>query len=239
MIRRDGRQPAELRSISIERGFTEMAAGSALVTFGKTKVLCTASIEEKIPPWLRGGGKGWVTAEYSLLPGSTPERSAREAVKGKQSGRTQEIQRLIARSLRSVCDLKALGEVQITLDCDVIQADGGTRTASITGAYVALCDAVSELAKKRSFKVNPISGQCAAVSVGVVSGEVLLDLDYSEDSVADVDMNVVMNDEGNFIEVQGTGEGSTFSKVQLVEMIRSAERGIDELLALQKKVLEG
>ncbi len=239
MIRRDGRQPAELRSISIERGFTEMAAGSALVTFGKTKVLCTASVEEKIPPWLRGGGKGWVTAEYSLLPGSTPERSAREAVKGKQSGRTQEIQRLIARSLRSVCDLKALGEVQITLDCDVIQADGGTRTASITGAYVALCDAVSELAKKRSFKVNPISGQCAAVSVGVVSGEVLLDLDYSEDSVADVDMNVVMNDEGNFIEVQGTGEGSTFSKVQLVEMIRSAERGIDELLALQKKVLEG
>ncbi len=239
MIRRDGRQPAELRSISIERGFTEMAAGSALVTFGKTKVLCTASIEEKIPPWLRGGGKGWVTAEYSLLPGSTPERSAREAVKGKQSGRTQEIQRLIARSLRSVCDLKALGEVQITLDCDVIQADGGTRTASITGAYVALCDAVSELAKKRSFRVNPISGQCAAVSVGVVSGEVLLDLDYSEDSVADVDMNVVMNDEGNFIEVQGTGEGSTFSKVQLVEMIRSAERGIDELLALQKKVLEG
>ena len=239
MIRRDGRQPAELRSISIERGFTEMAAGSALVTFGRTKVLCTASVEEKIPPWLRGGGKGWVTAEYSLLPGSTPERSAREAVKGKQSGRTQEIQRLIARSLRSVCDLKALGEVQITLDCDVIQADGGTRTASITGAYVALCDAVSELAKKRSFRVNPISGQCAAVSVGVVSGEVLLDLDYSEDSVADVDMNVVMNDEGNFIEVQGTGEGSTFSKVQLVEMIRSAERGIDELLALQKKVLEG
>ncbi len=239
MIRHDGRQPTELRSVSIERGFTEMAAGSALVTFGKTKVICTASIEEKIPPWLRGGGKGWVTAEYSLLPGSTPERSAREAVKGKQSGRTQEIQRLIARSLRSVCDLKALGEVQITLDCDVIQADGGTRTASITGAYVALCDAIAELAKKRSFRVDPITGQCAAISVGVVSGEVLLDLDYSEDSVADVDMNVVMNDEGNFIEVQGTGEGSTFSKTQLVEMIRSAERGIDELLALQKKVLEG
>ncbi len=239
MERRDGRQLAELRNVSIERGFTEMAAGSALVTFGKTKVICTASIEEKIPPWLRGGGKGWVTAEYSLLPGSTPERSAREAVKGKQSGRTQEIQRLIARSLRSVCDLKALGEVQITLDCDVIQADGGTRTASITGAYVALCDAIAELGKKRSFRVDPIMGQCAAVSVGVVSGEVLLDLDYSEDSVAEVDMNVVMNDEGDFIEVQGTGEGSTFSKVQLVEMIRLAERGIDELLTLQKKVLEG
>ncbi len=239
MERRDGRQLAELRNVSIERGFTEMAAGSALVTFGKTKVICTASIEEKIPPWLRGGGKGWVTAEYSLLPGSTPERSAREAVKGKQSGRTQEIQRLIARSLRSVCDLKALGEVQITLDCDVIQADGGTRTASITGAYVALCDAIAELGKKRSFRVDPIMGQCAAVSVGVVSGEVLLDLDYSEDSVAEVDMNVVMNDGGDFIEVQGTGEGSTFSKVQLVEMIRLAERGIDELLTLQKKVLEG
>ncbi len=239
MERRDGRQLAELRNVSIERGFTEMAAGSALVTFGKTKVICTASIEEKIPPWLRGGGKGWVTAEYSLLPGSTPERSAREAVKGKQSGRTQEIQRLIARSLRSVCDLKALGEVQITLDCDVIQADGGTRTASITGAYVALCDAIAELGKKRSFRVDPIMGQCAAVSVGVVSGEVLLDLDYSEDSVAEVDMNVVMNDGGDFIEVQGTGEGSTFSKVQLVEMIRLAERGIDDLLTLQKKVLEG
>ncbi|SHE40515.1 ribonuclease PH [Ferrithrix thermotolerans DSM 19514] len=236
-MRRDGREPDELRAVAIERGFTEMAAGSALVTFGKTKVICTASIEEKLPPWLRNGGKGWVTAEYSLLPGSTPERSAREAVKGKQSGRTQEIQRLIARSLRSICDLKALGEVQITLDCDVIQADGGTRTASITGAYVALVDAVAELGRRRSLSNDPITGQCAAISVGVVGGEVVLDLDYSEDSVADVDMNVVMNDSGEFIELQGTGEGSTFSKSQLVEMVRLAERGVSDLLELQRKVL--
>ncbi|MGC8464424.1 MAG: ribonuclease PH [Acidimicrobiales bacterium] len=232
-----GRTESELRPYGIERGFTEMAAGSALVTCGKTKVLCTASVEERVPGWMRNSGTGWVTAEYSLLPGATQERSAREAVKGKQSGRTQEIQRLIGRSLRSICDLKALGEVQIVIDCDVLQADGGTRTAAITGSYVALHDALVHLDAERHFKAFPLVSQCAAVSVGIVGGVALLDLDYSEDSRADVDMNVVMNADGEFLEVQGTAEGAPFSKGGLVDMVRLAERGILELLEYQRTLL--
>lgn len=235
--RHDGRAIGDLRPYFIERDFTEMAAGSALITMGKTKVICTASIEEKVPPWMRGSGKGWVTAEYSLLPGSTSERTSREAVKGKQSGRTQEIQRLIGRALRSVCDLRALGEVQIVLDCDVIQADGGTRTASITGAYVALHDAISKLHKERPFRVFPLSTQCAAISVGMVADTAVLDLDYHEDATAEVDMNVVMNSFGDFIELQGTAEGAPFSKGSLVEMVRLAEKGIEELLTYQRSIL--
>lgn len=233
MARRDGRGADDLRGVLIERDFTTMAYGSALISMGRTKVLCTASIEDRAPAWLRGTGKGWVTAEYSLLPGSTPERSTREAAKGKQSGRTMEIQRLIGRSLRSVVKLEALPEIQITVDCDVIQADGGTRCASIVGGFVALSDAIKRLSLERRISESAISGQCAAVSVGIVDDECLLDLDYSEDSRAEVDMNVVMLNNGRFVEIQGTGEEASYSRDQLDEMLSLAEHGIAQLLDFQ------
>ena len=235
--RADGRWIDELRTASFERDFTVFAPGSVLVSMGRTRVLCTASVEERVPPWMRGSGKGWVTAEYSLLPGSTGERVTREAAKGKQSGRTQEIQRLIGRSLRSVCDMVALGELQITVDCDVLQADGGTRTASICGAYVALHDALTRLVQKGTLRANPLTEAVAAVSVGVVDGVCMLDLPYEEDSRAEVDMNVVMTSSGRFIEVQGTAEGMPFSKAELDEMLSLAEHGIAHLLDLQTATL--
>jgi ribonuclease PH len=237
ILRADGRRPDDRRPASFERDFTVFAAGSVLVTTGRTKVLCTASVEDRVPPWLRGGGKGWVTAEYSLLPGSSAERIGREAAKGRQSGRTQEIQRLIGRSLRAVTDLIAMGEVQITVDCDVLQADGGTRTASICGAYVALHDCFSRLMARGDIKRHPLTDSCGAVSVGVVDGVCLLDLDYSEDARAEVDMNVVMTGSGRFIEVQGTAEGLPFSRGELDEMLQLAEQGIAELIAAQDAIL--
>jgi ribonuclease PH len=235
--RGDGRATDELRPAQFERDFTVFAPGSVLVSMGRTRVLCTASVEERVPPWMRGSGKGWVTAEYSLLPGSTGERVTREAAKGKQSGRTQEIQRLIGRSLRSVCDMAVLGELQITVDCDVIQADGGTRTASICGAYVALHDALTRLIQKGTLRANPLTEAVAAVSVGVVDGVCMLDLPYEEDSRAEVDMNVVMTSSGRFIEVQGTAEGMPFTKGELDEMLSLAEHGIAQLLDLQTETL--
>ena len=237
-VRGDGRATDALRPASFERDFTVFAPGSVLVSMGRTRVLCTASIEERVPPWMRGSGKGWVTAEYSLLPGSTGERVSREAAKGKQSGRTQEIQRLIGRSLRSVCDMVALGEMQITVDCDVLQADGGTRTASICGAYVALHDCFTRLVHKRVITSHPLTDACAAVSVGVVDGACLLDLDYSEDSRAEVDMNVVMTGSGRFVEVQGTAEGMAFTRGELDELVGLAEGGIAELLVAQRAVID-
>jgi ribonuclease PH len=236
-IRRDGREPDERRSAIFTRDFTEFAAGSVLVETGKTRVLCTASVEERVPPWMRNKGRGWVTAEYSMLPGSTPDRVNREAAKGKQSGRTQEIQRLIGRSLRAVTDLDVMGEVQITVDCDVLQADGGTRTAAICGGYVALHDACSRLVAARKIPAHPITDQCAAVSVGVVDALGHLDLDYSEDVRAEVDMNVVMTGAGRFVEVQGTAEGMPFTRNELDDLIGLAEKGIGELFALQLEVL--
>ncbi|HEY1830476.1 MAG TPA: ribonuclease PH [Acidimicrobiales bacterium] len=235
--RGDGRALDELRPVSFERDFTIMAPGSVLVTFGNTRVLCTASIEDRVPPWMRGSGKGWVTAEYSMLPGSTPERASREAAKGKQSGRTQEIQRLIARSLRAVSDLVALGEAQITVDCDVLQADGGTRTASICGAYVALHDALTRMVAKGQLRQHPLTDSVAAISVGIIDGVPMLDLPYAEDSRAEVDMNVVMTGAGRFVEVQGTAEGMAFSRSELDELLGLAEAGIKELSALQAAVL--
>jgi len=235
-IRRDGREPDELRPVAFTRDFTEMAAGSVLVEFGRTRVLCTASVEERVPPWLRGKGKGWVTAEYSMLPGSTPERANREAAKGKQSGRTQEIQRLIGRSLRAVTDLTVLGEVQITVDCDVLQADGGTRTASICGGYVALHDACSRLVGAGKLGAHPLTDQCAAISVGVVDALGYLDLEYTEDVRAEVDMNIVMTGAGKFIEVQGTAEGEPFSRNELDNLLMLAEGGINEIFALQREL---
>jgi ribonuclease PH len=237
VVRSDGRRADELRPLHFERDFTVMAAGSVLVSTGRTRVLCTASVDEDVPRWMRGTNKGWVTAEYSLLPGSSPERVDREAAKGRQSGRTQEIQRLIGRSLRAVTDLKALGEVQITLDCDVLQADGGTRTASICGAYIALHDAVSRLGQQGKLASSPILEGCAAVSVGVVGGACLLDLDYREDSGAETDMNVVMTSSGRFVEVQGTAEGAPFTKGQLEELLGLAEQGIATILDAQSAVL--
>jgi ribonuclease PH len=236
-LRADGRRPDERRPASFERDFTVFAAGSVLVTTGRTKVLCTASVEDRVPPWLRGGGKGWVTAEYSLLPGSSAERISREAAKGRQSGRTQEIQRLIGRSLRAVTDLIAMGEMQITVDCDVLQADGGTRTASICGAYVALHDCFTRLMARGDIRRNPLTDSCGAISVGVVDGSCLLDLDYSEDARAEVDMNVVMTGSGRFIEVQGTAEGLPFSRGELEEMLALAEQGIAELVSAQEAIL--
>ncbi|MDA8207560.1 MAG: ribonuclease PH [Actinomycetota bacterium] len=236
-MRHDGRGLDELRPALIERDFTEMALGSALVTMGRTKVLCTASMEDRGPAWLRGTGKGWVTAEYSLLPGSTTERTSREAARGRQSGRTLEIQRLIGRSLRTVVDLGALPETQIVVDCDVIQADGGTRTASIVGGYVALADALVRLAKAGKAGSRALTGQCAAVSVGIVNGYPMLDLDYVEDSGAEVDMNVVMAADGRFVEVQGTAEGESFDRGQLDELLSLAEHGIAYLLDLQAATL--
>ncbi len=233
MPRLSDRQPDALRPVSIETGFTKHAEGSVMIRFGDTHVLCTASVEEKTPPWLRGKGQGWVTAEYGMLPRATNTRSAREAARGKQSGRSLEIQRLIGRSLRAAVDLKALGERSILVDCDVLQADGGTRTASITGAYVALHLAVQGLALKRS----PIFGQVAAVSVGIVDGKPMLDLDYREDSSAETDMNVVMNEAGGFIEVQGTAEGHAFRRNELDAMLDLASHGIRQLHALQRDAL--
>jgi ribonuclease PH len=231
-LRADGRQPEDLRPLSFVRDYTEFAPGSVLVSMGRTKVLCTASVEERVPPWMRGTGRGWVTAEYSLLPGSTSERTDREAARGKQSGRTQEIQRLIGRSLRAVTDLNAMGEMQIVLDCDTLQADGGTRTAAICGAYVALHDALS-----RRGKGAALSDSCAAVSVGVVDAIALLDLDYSEDVRAEVDMNVVMTGTGRFIEVQGTAEGLPFTRSELDDLLGLAEHGIAQILEAQAAVL--
>ncbi len=235
--RADGRAIDALRTVRFERDFTVFAPGSVLVSMGRTRVLCTASVEERVPPWMRGSGKGWVTAEYSLLPGSTAERVTREAAKGKQSGRTQEIQRLIGRSVRSVCDMTALGEVQITVDCDVLQADGGTRTASICGAYVALHDALTRMVRQGTLRVHPLTDAVAAVSVGVVDGVCMLDLPYEEDSRAEVDMNVVMTGSGRFIEVQGTAEGMPFSKGELDELLSLAEHGIAQILDAQAAVL--
>jgi ribonuclease PH len=236
-IRRDGREPDDLRTLAFTRDFTQFAAGSVLVEFGMTRVLCTASVEERIPPWLRGKGKGWVTAEYSMLPGATSERNDREAARGKQSGRTQEIQRLIGRSLRAVTDLTAMGEVQITVDCDVLQADGGTRTASICGGYVALHDACSRLVADAKMASHPITDQCAAISVGIVDALPYLDLDYSEDVRAEVDMNVVMTGESRFVEVQGTAEGAAFSRRELDDLLGLAEHGISRIFDLQREVL--
>jgi ribonuclease PH len=236
-IRRDGREPDDLRTLAFTRDFTQFAAGSVLVEFGMTRVLCTASVEERIPPWLRGKGKGWVTAEYSMLPGATSERNDREAARGKQSGRTQEIQRLIGRSLRAVTDLTAMGEVQITVDYDVLQADGGTRTASICGGYVALHDACSRLVGDAKMATHPITDQCAAISVGIVDALPYLDLDYSEDVRAEVDMNVVMTGESRFVEVQGTAEGAAFSRSELDDLLGLAELGISRIFDLQREVL--
>jgi ribonuclease PH len=237
LTRRDGRQIDQLRPVEIVRDYTEFAAGSVLAVMGRTKVLCTASIEEDTPRWMRGSGKGWVTAEYSLLPGSSPERVTREAARGHQSGRTHEIQRLIGRSLRAVCDLTLLGERQVILDCDVLQADGGTRTASITGAYVALHDALTRLVTTHVLTTHPLREPLAAVSVGVVDAVCMLDLDYSEDSRAEVDMNVVMTGSGRFVEVQGTAEGAPFSPDELNELLTLAGKGISELIAAQAQVL--
>ncbi|CAM5783856.1 MAG: ribonuclease PH [Burkholderiales bacterium] len=234
---RQGRAFDALRPVRITRHYTAYAEGSVLVEFGQTRVLCTASVEEKVPPHKRGSGQGWVTAEYGMLPRATHTRGDREAARGKQSGRTQEIQRLIGRSLRAVFDLGALGERTIHLDCDVIQADGGTRTASITGAYVAAHDAVSWLLAQQRVAASPILGTVAAISVGIVDGVPLLDLDYGEDSACDTDMNVVMTGAGHFVEVQGTAEGAAFSRAEMDRLLQLAEKGIGELIALQQKSL--
>jgi ribonuclease PH len=237
-IERSGARAAEqLRPVRLTRGFTIHAEGSVLVEFGGTRVLCTASVEEKVPGHKRGSGEGWVTAEYGMLPRSTHTRSDREAARGKQSGRTQEIQRLIGRSLRAVFDLKKLGERTIQLDCDVLQADGGTRTASITGAYVAAVDAVSRLIADGKLDASPITAPVAAISVGMLRGVPLLDLDYNEDSSCDTDMNVVMTGAGHFVEVQGTAEGAAFSRKDMDAMMALAEKGIGELMDLQRKSL--
>jgi len=236
-LRPSGRQPDQLREVTIERNYTEHAEGSVLISCGGTKVLCTASVEERIPHFLRGKGQGWITAEYGMLPRSTGSRMNREAARGKQSGRTQEIQRLIGRSLRAAVDLTLLGENSITLDCDVIQADGGTRTASITGAYVALVDAINYMISKGTITKSPINKQIASVSVGIFEGTPVLDLDYPEDSSAETDMNVIMDIEGNFIEVQGTAEGAPFSPVELNSMIDLAGKGIKELMEIQTSAL--
>ncbi|MFM6921638.1 MAG: ribonuclease PH [Polynucleobacter victoriensis] len=231
------RKPENLRPVSIIRGFTKHAEGSVLVKFGYTHVLCTASILEKVPPHQKGSGEGWVTAEYGMLPRATHTRGDREAAKGKQSGRTQEIQRLIGRSMRSVFDLKLLGERTIHLDCDVLQADGGTRTAAITGAFVAARDAVNQLLDKKVLSKDPIKDHVAAISVGIYQGVPVLDLDYAEDSACDTDMNVVMTGEGGIIEVQGTAEGAAFSRAELDQLLSLAESGIKELVQLQKAAL--
>ncbi len=238
MARPSGRAADELRRVSFTRRFAKHAEGSVLVEFGDTQVLCAASIEESVPQFLRGKGQGWVTAEYGMLPRATHTRSAREAAKGKQTGRTQEIQRLIGRSLRAVIDLKALGERTITLDCDVLQADGGTRTAAITGGYVALAEARERLVKKRAIAASPLHGQIAAISVGIVAGVPVLDLDYAEDSQAETDMNVVMNNGGAFVEIQGTAEGHAFRRHELDAMLNLAANGIGQLFALQAQALD-
>jgi ribonuclease PH len=242
MTRPDGRTPDELRPISFERDFTSMADGSCLVTFGRTRVLCTASVVDDVPRWMRGSGKGWVTAEYSMLPGSSPERVDREAAKGKQSGRTVEIQRLIGRSLRAACDMTLLGERQVVVDCDVLQADGGTRTASICGGFLALHDALSRKMRSGLIGVHPLHSYCAAISVGIVDGQPVLDLPYVEDSRAEVDMNVVMlrprdGGEARFVEVQGTAEGMAFSRSELDSLLGLAEQGLVEITDLQAEMV--
>lgn len=234
-LRPDGRAPDELRPVTLERDFTDAALGSVLVRFGGTVVLCTASVDDDVPRWMRGSGKGWVTAEYGMLPGSSPDRVNREAAKGKQSGRTQEIQRLIGRSLRAVCDMVALGERQVTVDCDVLQADGGTRTASITGGWLALHDACTRLVAAGTLPAHPLTDHCAAISVGICAGVGVLDLPYVEDSAAEVDMNVVMTGEGRFVEVQGTAEGLAFSRGELDGLLDLATAGIAELVDLQRQ----
>ncbi|MFI4886908.1 MAG: ribonuclease PH [Steroidobacterales bacterium] len=237
MTRPSGRAPDQMRPVSFMRRFAKHAEGAVLIEVGDTQVLCTASVEDTVPPFLRGKEQGWVTAEYGMLPRSTHTRSAREAARGKQSGRTQEIQRLIGRSLRAITDLKALGARTITLDCDVLQADGGTRTASITGAYVALARACEKLVARRTISANPLHGQVAAVSVGIVGGRPVVDLDYAEDSQAETDMNVVMRSGGAFIELQGTAEGHAFRRHELDAMLALAAEGIDRLFALQTQAL--
>ncbi len=237
-MRPSKRTPDQMRDVKITRHYTMHAEGSVLVEFGNTKVLCTASVEGKVPRWLKGKGSGWVTAEYGMLPRSTGSRMRREAASGKQGGRTMEIQRLIGRSLRAAIDLKVLGEHMITIDCDVIQADGGPRTASITGGYVALADAISFLMKNDKVKENPLSGNTASVSVGIFEGTPVLDLDYDEDSNAETDMNVVMNDAEAFIEVQGTAEGHAFNQNELNAMLDLAKKGISELIEIQREALE-
>ena len=236
-MRPSGRAADEMRTIRITRGFTRHAEGSVLVEFGETRVLVTATVEEGVPSFLRGKGEGWVSAEYGMLPRATHTRSAREAARGKQSGRTLEIQRLIGRSLRAVVDMRALGERTVTLDCDVLQADGGTRTASITGAYVALADAMDTLVRRRAIASSPLHGQVAAVSVGIVNGAAVVDLDYVEDSSAETDMNVVMNNGGGFIEVQGTAEGHAFRRHELDELLNLAAASCQRLFAAQAEAL--
>jgi len=236
-MRPSERDADQMRVVRFTPDFTRHAEGSVLVEFGDTRVLCTASVERRVPPWLRGKGSGWVTGEYGMLPRSTNTRTNREATRGKQSGRTLEIQRLIGRSLRAVVDLDALGERTVTLDCDVIQADGGTRTASISGAFVALTLAIEKLVADKSLPKNPLHGHVAAVSVGIYRGIPVLDLDYAEDSAAETDMNVVMNGAGGFIEVQGTAEGHAFSDEELNSMLALARKGVDEIIAVQNEAL--
>ena len=242
MTRPDGRAANELRPLTFQRDFTEMAAGSVLVSFGNTRVLCTASVDEDVPRWMKGSGKGWVTAEYSMLPGSSPERVDREAAKGKQSGRTVEIQRLIGRSLRAACDMKLLGERQVVVDCDVLQADGGTRTASICGGFIALHDALTRVQQNGLITAHPLHSQCAAISVGMHNGQPVLDLPYVEDSSAEVDMNVVMlqpvaGGEASFVEVQGTAEGKAFTRDELDDLLGLAAHGLGQIFTVQRKVL--
>lgn len=237
-MRPSGRSPNQLRAVRLTRGFTQHAEGSVLVEFGDTRVLCAASVESRVPPWLRNSGRGWVTAEYGMLPRATNTRTDREASRGKQQGRTIEIQRLIGRSLRAIVDLEALGERRIIVDCDVLQADGGTRTAAITGSYVALADAISTLLRAGRIRRNPLHGQVAAVSVGIHGGTPVLDLDYAEDAEAETDMNVVMNDAGHFIEVQGTAEGHAFRREELNSLLDLASGGIETLMQLQREALE-
>ena len=236
-MRPSGREANEIRTVRFTPDFTRHAEGSVLAEFGDTRVLCTASVEDRVPPWMRGKGNGWVTGEYGMLPRSTHTRSAREAARGKQSGRTQEISRLIGRSLRAITNLEALGERTVTLDCDVIQADGGTRTAAISGAYVALALAMQRLTRSRTLRKNPLHGQVAAVSVGIYDGNAVLDLDYDEDSAAETDMNIVMNEAGRFIEVQGTAEGHAFNDTEFEQMISLAKLGIETILAGQEEAL--
>ena len=237
MARPDGRVPTQLRPVTITRNWLRQAEGSALIEFGDTRVLCAATVEDGVPRWRRGTGEGWVTAEYAMLPRATDTRGARESVRGKIGGRTHEISRLVGRSLRAVVDFKAMGEHTITLDCDVLQADGGTRTAAITGAYVAMADAMKYLRKRRKLKNNPLTSSLAAVSVGVVQGQPRLDLNYLEDSVAQTDMNVVLTGDGKFVEVQGTAEGDPFDRALLDQLLDLAAAGCEELTAIQKKAL--
>lgn len=236
-MRPSGRAPDQLRDINITRHYTKHAEGSVLIEFGETKVLCNATVESKVPGFLRGQGQGWVTAEYGMLPRSTGSRMGREAARGKQGGRTMEIQRLIGRSLRAAVDMKALGEHTITVDCDVIQADGGTRTASITGAFVALVDAVSYMLDNNMIETDPVNGHIASISVGIYQGTPVMDLDYAEDSSCETDMNIVMNDEGGFIEIQGTAEGAAFSPDELNAMLDLGKQAIDQLIEKQREAL--